>query len=116
MRTSSISRKIGGLPFAVGLTFSIAGLITVLSAPLVYAQSTPTGGATSGQSGGQSGGEQYKRGETPTGQQYGIIKEGEPHKSDAGKKMDRSDDKQRAKRDGKSGGGLVDRDKRETHE
>ena len=112
MSTSLISRKIGGLPVAVGLTFSIAGLIMVLSAPLVYAQGTPMGGATSG----QSGGEQYKRGETPTGQQYGVIKEGEPHKSDAGKKMDRSDDKQRAKRDVKPGGGLVDRDKRETHE
>ena len=93
MNTSSISRKIGEQPLGVGLTTSIAGLIMVLSAPLVYAQSTPTGESKSG----QSGGEQYKRGETPTGQPYGVIKEGEPHKSDAGKKMERSDDKQGAK-------------------
>src|SRR6188474_2422513 len=93
MNTSSISRKIGEQPLGVGLTTSIAGLIMVLSAPLVYAQSTPTGETKSG----QPNGEQYKRGETPTGQPYGVIKEGEPHKSDAGKKMERSDDKQGAK-------------------
>jgi hypothetical protein len=93
MSTLSISRRTGGKLLGAGLTISIAGLIMVLSAPVVYAQSTPTGETKSG----QSSGEQYKRGETPTGQPYGVIKEGEPHKSDAGKKMDRSDDKQGAK-------------------
>ena len=83
MNTSSISKKMGEQPLGVGLTISIAGLIMALSAPLVYAQSTPTGETKSG----QSSGEQYKRGETPTGQPYGVIKEGEPHKSDAGKKV-----------------------------
>jgi hypothetical protein len=107
MNTSSISRKIGEQPLGVGLTISIAGLIMVLSAPLVYAQSTPTGESKSG----QSGGEQYKRGETPTGQPYGVIKEGEPHKSDAGKKMDTNADKQRAKGDAKPGAGLDDKSK-----
>ena len=109
MSTSSISRKIGEQPLGVGLTISIAGLIMVLSAPLVYAQSTPSGETKSG----QSSGEQYKRGETPTGQPYGVIKEGEPHKSEAGKKMDRSDDKQRAKGDAKPGAGP-DQDKSKT--
>ena len=99
MSTLSISRRTGGKLLGAGLTISIAGLIMVLSAPLVYAQSTPTGESKSG----QSGGEQYKRGETPTGQPYGVIKEGEPHKSDAGKK---SDDKQGAKGGAKPGAEL----------
>ena len=106
MNTSSISKKMGEQPLGVGLTISIAGLIVALSAPLVYAQSTPTGETKSG----QSSGEQYKRGETPTGQPYGVIKEGEPHKSDAGKK---SDDKQGAKGGAKPGAGL-DQDKSKT--
>ena len=109
MNTSSISKKMGEQPLGVGLTISIAGLIMALSAPLVYAQSTPTGETKSG----QSSGEQYKRGETPTGQPYGVIKEGEPHKSDAGKKMDTSADKQRAKGDAKPGAGP-DQDKSKT--
>jgi hypothetical protein len=115
MTTSSISRKIAThtVPSAVGLTISIAGLITVLSAPVVYAQSAPTGDSGSGQA--PSG--QYKRGETPTGQEYGVIKKGEPHKGDAaGKKSDRSDHKHQTNRNAKPAGGVVDRDKRETHE
>jgi hypothetical protein len=107
MSTLSISRRTGGKLLGAGLTISIAGLIMVLSAPVVYAQSTPTGETKSG----QPSGEQYKRGETPTGQPYGVIKEGEPHKSDAGKKMDTNADKQRAKGDAKPGAGLDDKSK-----
>jgi hypothetical protein len=115
MTTSSKSREIvpDTVSFAVGLTFSIAGLLMVLAAPLVYAQSAPMG--DSGASKAPNG--EYKRGETPTGQEYGVIKKGEPHKSDAaGKKSDRSDHKHHHKGDAKPDGGLVDRDKRETHE
>jgi hypothetical protein len=115
MTTSSISRKIAlhTIPSAVGLTISIAGLIMVLAAPVVYAQSAPMGDSSSGQA--PSG--EYKRGETPTGQEYGVIKKGEPHKSNAaGEKSNRSTHKHETKQNGKPGGGLVDRDKRETHE
>jgi hypothetical protein len=118
MTTSSIFGKIAPhtVPFAVGLTFRIAGLIMVLSAPLVYAQSAPMGDSPSGPS-GQAPSGQYKHGETPTGQEYGVIKQGEPHKSDtAGKKTDRSDHKHHTNRNAKPFGGIVDRDKRETHE
>jgi hypothetical protein len=113
--TSSISRKIAShtIPSAVGLTISIAGLIMVLAAPVVYAQSAPMGDSSSGQA--PSG--EYKRGETPTGQEYGVIKKGEPHKSDpAGKKSDRSGHQHQTNPNAKPGGGIVDRDKRETHE
>lgn len=115
MTTSSISRKIAAnnIPFSVGMAFSVASLVMALSAPLVYAQGTPTGDSASG----KAAGEQYKRGETPTGQPYGVIKKGEPHKSDAaGKKSDRSDHKHQSTREAQPSGGLVDRDKRETHE
>ncbi|WON74622.1 hypothetical protein [Nitrosospira sp. Is2] len=115
MTTSSKPREIvpDTVSFAVGLTFSIAGLIMVLAAPLVYAQSAPMGDSGAGQA--PSG--EYKRGETPTGQEYGVIKKGEPHKSDAaGKKSDRSNHNHHHKGDAKSDGGLVDRDKRETQE
>ena len=67
----------------VGLTISIAGFIMALSAPLVYAQSTPTGETKSG----QSSGEQYKRGETPTGQPYGLLKKVSPIKVTPEKKV-----------------------------
>jgi hypothetical protein len=113
MTTSSKSREIvpETVSFAVGLTFIIAGLIMVFAAPLVYAQSAPMGDSSAGQA--PSG--EYKRGETPTGQEYGVIKKGEPHKSDAaGEKS--GDHKHHRKGDAKSDGGLVDRDKRETHE
>ncbi|MDQ3185997.1 MAG: hypothetical protein M3Q16_05950 [Pseudomonadota bacterium] len=64
--------------------------------------------------GGKSAPEQYKRGETPTGQKYGIIKEGEPHKSEAAKKPDRSNEKQEKKKPGP--GSSIERDPRETSE
>jgi hypothetical protein len=118
MTTSLICRKKvpHTVPSAAGLAFSIAGLIMVLSAPVVYAQSAPMGDSPSGPS-GQAPSGQYKRGETPTGQEYGVIKKGEPHKSDtAGKKSDRSDHQHQTNPNAKPGGGLVDRDKRETHE
>ncbi len=115
MTTSSISRKIAPhtIPSAAGLPFRIVGLIMALAAPVVYAQSTPMGDSSTGQA--PSG--EYKRGETPTGQEYGVIKKGEPHKSNAaGEKSNRSTHKHETKQNGKPGGGLVDRDKRETHE
>lgn len=63
---------------------------------------------------GQSPDGQYKQGETPTGQKYGIIKKGEPHKSEAAKKKsDRSNNKQETK-PGK--GSIIDRDKRKNYE
>lgn len=63
---------------------------------------------------GQSSDGQYKQGETPTGQKYGIMKKGEPHKSEAAKnKSDRSNNKQEAK-PGK--GSIIDRDKRKNVE
>ena len=113
MTTSSITKKIAShtVSFAVALAISIAGLIMVLSAPLVHAQSATMGDSSQAPSG------QYKRGETPTGQEYGVIKKGEPHKSDTGgKKSDQADHKHHTKPNTKPGGGIVDRDKRETHE
>ncbi|KIO49992.1 hypothetical protein [Nitrosospira sp. NpAV] len=63
---------------------------------------------------GQSGAEQYKPGKTPTGQEYGVIKKGEPHKSEAAKKKsDGSSEKQETKPGSES---IIDRDKRESHE
>ncbi len=63
---------------------------------------------------GQSGAGQYKPGKAPTGQEYGIIKKGEPHKGEAaGKKPDSSNKKQESK---PGPGAFTDRDKRETHE
>lgn len=68
--------------------------------------SPPIGGSDKGQ---------YKSGETPTGQRYGVIKEGEPHKNkDMKKKPSRSDEKQDAGREGKPN--IIDRDPSETHE
>ena len=58
---------------------------------------------------------QYKPGETPTGQHYGIIKEGEPHKNkDMKKKPGHSDEKRDAGREGKPN--IIDRDPSGTHE
>jgi hypothetical protein len=119
MTTSLICRKKAPhtIRSAAGLAFSITGLIMILSAPVVvYAQNAPMGGSPSGQS-SQAPSGQYKRGETPTGQEYGVIKKGEPHKSDpAGKKSDRSGHQHQTNPNAKPGGGIVDRDKRETHE
>lgn len=68
---------------SVGLTLSIAGLILAFSASnLVHAQQGPMDSTAPG----QSAGDRYERGETPTGQEYGVIKKGEPYKSDAATK------------------------------
>ncbi len=65
--------------------FSVIGLMLVLFAcGSVHAQSGPMDSPPTG----QSAPEQYKQGETPTGQKYGIIKEGEPHKSGVVKESD----------------------------
>lgn len=75
----------------------------------VHAQGNPMDNPASGQS--PHG--QYKQGETPTGQKYGIIKKGEPHKSDtAQKKSNQSTNKEAEP--GK--GPIVDRDKRQNFE
>ena len=96
---------------SVALTLSIAGLMLAFSAPnLVHAQHGPMDSAVPG----QSAGDQYKRGETPTGQEYGVIKKGEPHKSDAAaKKGNRRGSRDDMKNEAKSGtDSTTDRDKR----
>lgn len=95
-----------------GLTLSIAGLMLAFSAPnLVHAQQGPMDSPVPE----QSSGDQYKRGETPTGQEYGVIKKGEPHKSDAAtKKGDRRGSRDDVKNEAKPGtDSTTDRDKRE---
>ncbi|MBA4144061.1 MAG: hypothetical protein H0X43_14085 [Nitrosospira sp.] len=98
---------------AVGLTLSAAGLILALSASnIAYAQGTPMQDSTSG----QSSDDQYKRGETPSGHRYGVIKKGEPHKSDAAD-TDHSGRNDGMKREAGAGANpIIDRDKRESHE
>jgi hypothetical protein len=97
---------------SVGRILSIAGLILALFAPnLVHAQHGPMDSTVPG----QSAGDQYKRGETPTGQEYGIIKKGEPHKSEAAtKKGDRKGSRDEMKNAPKPGtDSTSDRDKTE---
>ena len=108
----STSEKAPYSPSSVRLTLSIVGLILAFSASnLVHAQQGPMDSPVPG----QSAGDQYKRGETPTGQEYGVIKKGEPHKSDAAtKKGDRKGSRDEMKNEPKSGtDSTVDRDKRE---
>ena len=96
----------------VGLTLSIAGLMLAFSAPnLVHAQQGPMDSPVPE----QSSGDQYKRGETPTGQEYGVIKKGEPHKSDAAtKKGHRRGSRDDMKNEAKPGtDSTTDRDKKE---
>ncbi|SOD42555.1 hypothetical protein [Nitrosovibrio sp. Nv4] len=119
MNHSSISGKVppNSLPLVIELTFSVAGLILALSAScIVHAQSTPVGNNTSTQSPPAPGGE-YNPGETPSGQEYSIIKKGEPDKSEAAKKgADRSSNKQEKREDKPGTGSIIDRDPRETSE
>lgn len=83
-RSASVKARLHSLSL-VGLTLRIAGLILAFSASnLVHAQQGPMDSTVPG----QSAGDQYKRGETPTGQEYGVIKKGEPHKSDAQQKKE----------------------------
>lgn len=108
------------LPLVVGLTFSVAGLILALSvSSIVHAQSTPMGNNTptpSPLSPPPLAGE-HDPGETPSGQEYGIIKKGESHKSEAAKKgPDRSGKKQEKREDKPGAGSIIDRDPRETSE
>ncbi|HVW65744.1 MAG TPA: hypothetical protein VHB01_12100 [Nitrosospira sp.] len=68
--------------------------------------SPPIGGADKGQ---------YKSGKTPSGQRYGIIKEGEPHKNkDMKNKPGYSDEKRDAGREGKPN--IIERDPSHPHE
>lgn len=97
-------------PLVIEPIFSVLGVILVLFAcGSVHAQSGPMDSPPIG----KPAPEQYKRGETPTGQKYGIIKEGEPHKSEAPKKSDRSNKKQEKKPGTES---SIERDPRETSE
>lgn len=117
MNYPSIAKKavLNPLLPTVGLKFSAAGLILALSAlNLAYAQDASMGDSAAP---GEPGVE-YKRGETPTGQEYGIIKKGEPQKSDAAeKKLERMDDKRELNQEAQPrAGSNVDRDKRESHE
>jgi hypothetical protein len=96
---------------SVGVALSIAGLVLAfLASNLVHAQQGPMDSPVPG----QSAGDQYKRGETPTGQEYGVIKKGEPHKSDAAtKKEDRKGNRDEMKNQPTSGtDSTVDQDKR----
>lgn len=105
----------GRVRIAAGLGFSAAGLIAALFAPTVLHVQTPAEDRAIAE---QLKGDEYKRGETPTGHDYGIIRKGDPHKSDAVKKKP---DHQHEKHDMKHGtqpetGSTIDRDKRESHE
>lgn len=110
-RSASVKARPHSLSL-VGLTLRIAGLILAFSASnLVHAQQGPMDSTVPG----QSAGDQYKRGETPTGQEYGVIKKGEPHKSDAAtKKGDRKGNRNEMNNEAKPGtGSTTDGDKRE---
>lgn len=104
---------------AAGLVLGAVGLVTALSTPVLHAQISPEGERSVAQ---QLKGNEYKRGETPTGHDYGIIKKGDPPKNEAArKKLDKPhkkhDMKEGAKPDAQPGtGAMVDRDKRESHE
>lgn len=92
-------------------------IVTVLVLVLIffaYGSVHAQGNPMDSPSPGQSSDRQYKQGETPAGQKYGIIKKGEPHKSEAAKnKSDRSNNKQEAK---PGQGSIIDRDKRKNFE
>jgi hypothetical protein len=96
------------IPDSIGTVLVL--LLVLFAYGSVHAQGNPMDSPPPGQS--PDG--QYKQGETPTGQKYGIIKKGEPHKSDAAKnKSNRSNNKQETK---PSKGPIVDRDKRKNVE
>lgn len=97
-------------PLIIEPIFSVLGvMLVVFACGSVHAQSGPMDSPPIG----KPAPEQYKRGETPTGQEYGVIKEGEPHKSEAPKKPDRSNEKQEKKPGPES---FIERDPRETSE
>lgn len=98
------------LRFIIQSGYNALGLILIL---FIYGSAHAQTGPMDSPPIGQSGAEQYKPGKTPTGQEYGVIKKGEPHKSEAAKKKpDGASEKQETK----SGESIIDRDKRETHE
>ena len=86
--------------------FSALGLALIL---FIYGSAHAQTGPMDSPPIGQSGAGQYKPGKTPTGQEYGVIKKGEPNK----KKPDSSSEKQGTKPGTEP---IIDRDKRETHE
>jgi hypothetical protein len=93
---------------------SIVTVLVLLLVLFAYGSVHAQGNPMDSPSPGQSPDGQYKQGETPTGQKYGVIKKGEPHKSDAVKnKSNRSNNDQETK-SGK--GSSIDRDKRKNVE
>lgn len=116
MNCPSLSGKVR---IAAGLAISAGGLIAALSAPAVlHAQTSAEDRAIAE----KLKGDDYKRGETPTGHDYGIIKKGDPQKSDALKKKpghphEKHDMNHGTKPETHPGtGSTIDRDKRESHE
>lgn len=116
MNRPSLSGKVR---VATGPLFCAASLVAALSAPAVLHAQTPAEDRAVAE---QLKGNDYKRGETPTGHDYGIIKKGDPKKSDAGKKKpdhphEKHEMKHGATPDTHPGtGSTIDRDKRESHE
>ncbi|MEO7559662.1 MAG: hypothetical protein ABIT23_05330 [Nitrosospira sp.] len=113
MSYPAISRNevLRSLPLVTNPIFSILGLMLILFAcGSVQAQSNPVDSPAMG----QTGDEQYKPGKTPTGQEYGTIKKGEPHKGEAARKKPDSSNKKQESKPGPEA--FTDRDKRETHE
>ena len=113
-RPSSISRNevMRSLRIVIEPAFSLLSLMLFLfmlgtaNAQDNPMDSPPIGGADKGR---------YKSGKTPTGQRYGIIKEGEPHKNkDMKKKPDRSDEKRDAGQEGEPN--IIERDPSRPHE
>ena len=92
--------------------FSLLSLmLLLLTLGAAHAQTNPMDSPPLGRS--DTG--QYKSGETPTGQPYGVIKEGEPHKNKAmKKKASPTDEKRDTSREGKPN--IIERDPSETHE
>lgn len=91
--------------------FSLLSLmLLLLTLGVAHAQNNPMDSPPLGRS--DTG--QYKSGETPTGQSYGVIKEGEPHKNKDTKKKSAPDEKKDTSREGKPN--IIERDPSETHE
>lgn len=98
------------LQFITHNGFSVLGLALIL---FIYGSAHAQTGPMDSPSPGQSEAGQTKPGKTPTGQEYGVIKKGEPYKAEtAKKKTDGSSEKPETKPSAES---IVNRDKRENH-
>ena len=113
MNSSAIIRNAAqhSSQFVIRSGLSALGLISILFIyGLAHAQTGPMDSPLIA----QSGAGEYKPGKTPTGHEYGVIKQGEPHKAEAGKKKPDSSSEKQEKKSGTEA--IIDRDKRETHE